>query len=277
MNLAQAVILGVVEGVTEFLPVSSTGHLTIVEKLMGLKVDDEGVTAFTAVIQVGAIIAAIGYFWRDIVKLATAWFGGLFNAERRDAEYRLAWAVIVGSIPIGIIGFLGKDLVSGPLRSVWVVVAALVLFSGVMIWAEAAGRQRRSEQEMTIGDALVIGLAQCIALIPGVSRSGATISAGLFRNFDRVTATRMSFFLSIPALVAAGAYEAVSEAGNISSEVGWGPTIVATIVSFVVALFAIAWLLRLVAHHSIAVFVWYRVALAVVVAGLLIGGVISAT
>lgn len=276
MDVFQAVLLGIVEGVTEFLPVSSTGHLTIVEQLLGLRVDDAGVTAFTAIIQVGAIIAVVGYFARDIVMLAGAWASGLVHPDRRGVDYRLAWFVIIGSIPVGIVGFLAKDVITGGLRNLWVVVAALILWSIPMVLAERVGRQDRTLKKVTIRDAVVIGLVQCLALIPGVSRSGATISAGLFRGIDRVAATKISFYLAIPALVAAGAYEAATQAQAISTTVGWTPTIVATAVSLVVALAAIAWLLRLVAHHSIAVFVWYRVGLALVVAALLTTGVVNA-
>ncbi len=278
MNFFYALLLGIVEGVTEFLPVSSTGHLTIVEKLLGLKVDDAGVTAFTAIIQVGAIIAVIIFFRRDIGRLIAAWVRGLANpSERSHPDYRMAWFVIIGSIPIGIVGFLGKGLVTGGLRNLWVVVVSLVGWSVVMWAAEKVGRQNRPESATTLKDVVVIGLMQCVALIPGVSRSGTTISAGLFRDLDRVSATRLSFFLSIPALTAAGAYEGLTQAKAISASVGWAPTILATLVSLVVAYVAIAWLLRLVAHHSLVVFISYRVGLAVVVAGLLITGVISAT
>ena len=278
MDLIQALILGIVEGLTEFLPVSSTGHLTITESLLGLPVDDPGVTAFTAIIQVGAILAVLVFFWADIARLGAAWLRGVFQRESRShPDYRFAWYVIIGSIPIGIVGFAAKDLITGGLRSLWVVVVALVAWSFVMVAAERAGRRDRNEQEVNLKDTLVIGFVQCIALIPGVSRSGATISAGLFRNLDRVTATRLSFFLSIPALITAGAYEALTEAGSISTSVGWGPTIVGTVVSFIVAYATIAWLLRFVAKHSITVFVGYRIGLAAIVAGLLLTGTISAT
>ncbi len=278
MNFFYALLLGIVEGVTEFLPVSSTGHLTIVEKLLGLKVDDAGVTAFTAIIQVGAIIAVIIFFRGDIGRLIVAWVRGLANpSERSHPDYRMAWFVIIGSIPIGIVGFLGKGLVTGSLRNLWVVVISLVGWSVVMWAAEKVGRQTRPESATTLKDVLVIGLMQCVALVPGVSRSGTTISAGLFRDLDRVSATRLSFFLSIPALTAAGAYEGLTQAKAISASVGWAPTILATLVSLVVAYASIAWLLRLVAHHSLVVFISYRVGLAIVVAGLLITGVISAT
>ena len=278
MNLIQALILGIVEGITEFLPVSSTGHLTLTEKLLGLKLDDPGVTAFTAIIQFGAIVAVILYFRADIIRLAVAWWQGLFRREARLAhDYRFAWYVIAGSVPIGIVGFLGKGLIGGPLRNLWVVVAGLIGWSVVMFIAERVGKRNRPEESTTLKDALVIGVMQCVALIPGVSRSGATISAGLFRNLDRVAATRLSFFLAIPALTAAGAYEGLSSASDISASVGWIPTIVATVVSFLVAYATIAWLLRLVAKHSIAVFIGYRVALGLVIAGLLVTGVVAAT
>ncbi|HEY0373412.1 MAG TPA: undecaprenyl-diphosphate phosphatase [Amnibacterium sp.] len=277
MGLLQAVLLGVVEGLTEFLPVSSTGHLTIVEKLLGLRVDDPGVTAFTAIIQVGAIIAVIVYFRRDIVRIIAAWVRGIANRDRRsDPDYRLAWYVIIGTVPIGIIGLLARHLITGALRSLWVVVAALVLWSIVMFIAERVGRKKRTEDQLTLADAIVIGLVQCIALVPGVSRSGATISAGLFRGLNRVAATRFSFFLAIPALVAAGGFEAATSAKDISSTVGWGSTAVATVVSFIVAYAAIAWLLRIVAKHPISVFIAYRLLVAALVAGLLLAGLITA-
>lgn len=262
MNLIQAVLLGIVEGITEFLPVSSTGHLTIGEQLLGLAVDDPWVTAFTAVTQVGAILAVIVYFRHDIAALIGAWYRGLFDRRaRRGPEYRLAWYVIGGSIPISVVGLLGKDLISGPLRSLWVVAIALIAWSGVMYLAERAATQSRGEDALRLRDVLVVGVVQCVALIPGVSRSGATISAGLFRGLDRVAATRLSFFLSIPALVAAGGYQAINEGGAISATVGWAATGVSTLVSFAVAYASIAWLLRLLARHPITVFIGYRIAL----------------
>jgi undecaprenyl-diphosphatase len=275
VDYLQAVILGIVEGLTEFLPISSTGHLTITEKILGLKVDDPAITAYTAVIQIGAILAVLIYFRTDIGRIAVAWLRGLVRPEYRGSfDHRFGWYIIVGSIPIGVVGFLGKDVIAGPLRSLWWVGGALVLWSAVLWTAERVGRQERGERELTLTDALVVGTLQCIALVPGVSRSGATISAGLFRGLDRVTATRLSFFLSIPALTAAGLYELKDVSG---SGIGVGPTIVGTAVSFVVAYAAVAWLLRFVAHHSIVWFVPYRVALGLVVLGLLAFGTISAT
>jgi undecaprenyl-diphosphatase len=274
----QAIILGVVEGLTEFLPVSSTGHLTIAEQVLNLKVDSLGVTAFTAIIQVGAILAAIIYFWRDIVAIVAAFFRGLFSASaRQDPEWRMSLAVIVGSVPIAVVGLLAKSFIEGPLRSLWVVAVGLIAWSGVMVFAERAGSQQRGEKDVSVRDGLFIGVAQVFALIPGVSRSGATISAGLLRNLDRLTATRMAFFLGIPALTAAGALEAVSARKDVAATVGWGPTAVGTAVSFVVGYASIAWLLKFVTRHSIAVFVWYRIGLGLLLIAGLLTGILSAT
>ena len=263
IGIVDAVVLGVVEGLTEFLPVSSTGHLTITEGLLGLDVDDASVTAFTAVIQVGAIASVFLYFARDIARFFRGFVGGLLSARGRQTDdWRLALAVIVGSLPIGVVGLLFRDVIKGPLlRSLWTVGIALIAWSAVMVLAERRATQARQETDVTVLDGLVIGLVQCIALVPGVSRSGATISAGLLRGIDRVTATRLSFFLAIPALTAAGATELPSALDGVDL----GPVVVGTLVSFVVAYASIAWLLRLVASRSIEFFVPYRVALGVVV------------
>ena len=281
LTYLDSIILGIVEGLTEFLPVSSTGHLTITEKLLGLTVDNPAVTAYTAVIQLGAIVATVLYFFKDIVRLLGAWFRGLRSAEERTHhDYQLAWAVIVGSIPVGVVGFLAKDVIKGGLRSLWVVAAALILWSTVM-WV---GERRhlviegkgvlRGEGQVTMRDGLIIGVVQCFSLIPGVSRSGATISAGLINGLDRVTATRLSFFMAIPALTAAGLYELKDVNASV---VGVGQMGVGIVVAFVVAYASIAWLLRFVAHHPITTFVWYRVALGLVLFVVLGGGWLSAT
>ena len=275
MDYFQAVVLGIVEGLTEFLPVSSTGHLTVAEQLLGLQVDDPAVTAYTAVIQMGAILAAVLYFWADIWRIAKAWTTGLVKPELRGTfDHRMGWYVIIGTIPIGVVGFLAKDLITGPLRSLWVVAFALILWSGVMLFAEKRARQTREEKDLTMRDAIVVGLVQCIALIPGVSRSGATISAGLLQGLDRVSATRLSFFLSIPALLAAGLYE-LKDA--LSGDIGIGQTVVGTLVSFAVAYASIAWLLKFVAGHSIGKFVPYRVGLGLLLIVALSAGWITAT
>jgi undecaprenyl-diphosphatase len=275
IGYGDASILGVVEGLTEFLPVSSTGHLTVVESLLGQQLSDPAVTAFTAIIQFGAIVATFIYFWSDIVRLATAWLRGLTSpAERDHPDYRFAWSVIAGSVPIAVVGFLAKGLISGPLRNLWVVAAALILWSGVMYVAEGRGRQKYSEQELSLRTVVLIGVAQCVALIPGISRSGATISAGLLLDATRVAATRLSFFLAIPALTGAGLYELKD---INTAVVGWGPLAVGTLVSFVVAYASIAWLLRLVVRHPITVFVGYRVLAGLTLIGLLVAGVVNAS
>ncbi len=281
LTYLNAIILGVVEGLTEYLPISSTGHLTITEKVLGYKVDNPAVTAYTAIIQMGAIAATVLYFFKDIVRLLGAWFAGLRRVEERaHHDYQLAWAVIIGSIPVAVVGFLGRKEIKGPLRTLWVIVAALLLWSVVMWAAERRHKVLdgrgvvRGEGQVTMRDGLIIGLVQCFSLIPGVSRSGATISAGLMDGLDRVTATRLSFFMAIPALTAAGLYE-VKDADP--SVVGVGQMALGVVVAFVVAYASIAWLLRFVAHHPITVFVWYRVALALALCIALGTGYLSAT
>lgn len=270
-----SIILGVVEGLTEFLPVSSTGHLTITEKLLGTQVDDPAVTAFTAIIQFGAIVATFIYFRRDFVRLVGAGIGGLFDARRRqERDFRFAWYVVAGSLPVVVVGFLGRDLVKGPLRSLWVVAVSLILWSAVMYVAEGRSRQKYTEDDLTLKQVLVIGLFQCVSLVPGVSRSGATISGGLLQDIDRVAATRLSFFLAIPALTGAGLFELKD---IDTAVVGWGQLAVGTLVSFAVAYASIAWLLRFVARHPITVFVGYRIVAGLAIIALLTAGVVSAT
>ncbi len=275
MDLLNAIILGIVEGLTEFVPVSSTGHLTIAEKILGLEIDDKAVTAFTAVIQMGAIAAVVVFFRADIWRIIRGWCRGLFRPEHRgDFDHRMGWYIIFGSIPIGVVGLAGRNLVTGPLRNLWWVAGSLIAWSFVLVYAERRGDQERRERDLTLTDAIVIGLVQCVALVPGVSRSGATISAGMLRGLDRVAATRVSFFLSIPALVAAGIFEMKDVAG---SGIGLTETLTATVVSFVVAYASVAWLLRFVAHHSMSVFAVYRVAVGVALLVLLTTGVMTAT
>jgi undecaprenyl-diphosphatase len=275
VNLFEAVVLGIVEGITEFLPVSSTGHLTITEKIFGIPVDAREVTAFTAVIQAGAIAAVILYFRKDIWSISSTWVRGITNAEVRGSfDYRMGWYVIVGSVPVVTAALLGESLVTGTFRNLWWVAIALIGWSAVMVLAEKIGPQDRGEKDITLRDSVIIGLVQCVSLIPGVSRSGATISAGLLVGLDRVASTRMAFFLSIPALTGAAIYELPSA---LSGDISLTNTIVATLVSFVVAYVAVAWLLKFVAHHSIVWFVGYRVAVGAILVGLLATGTISPT
>lgn len=280
LSYLDAIVLGIVEGLTEYLPVSSTGHLTVAEKLLGLQVDHPAVTGYTATIQIGAIAATLLYFWTDIVRLLRAWVAGLRSSEaRRSHDYTLAWAVIIGSLPVGIVGFAAQSLIKGPLRSLWVVAAALVLWSAVMWIAErvhdrqVASGVDRSEGDVTIRDGVVLGVVQCLSLIPGVSRSGATISAGLIGGINRVVATRLSFFLAIPALTAAGIFGL----GDVDTTVvGIGPMVVGLLVSFVVAYASIAWLLRFVATNSLRPFIAYRVPAGLLLAVALGAGWIAA-
>ncbi|HYO86010.1 MAG TPA: undecaprenyl-diphosphate phosphatase [Dermatophilaceae bacterium] len=280
LSFLDAVILGIVEGLTEFLPVSSTGHLTITEQLLGLPIDDPAITGFTATIQIGAIAATLLYFRADITRMWRAWTSGLRDPAGRTHDYTLAWTVIIGSLPVAVVGFLAQGLIKGPLRSLWVVAFALIGWSAVMWVAEQrhdvllAGGRQRTEKDLRIRDGLVLGLVQCFSLVPGVSRSGATISAGLWTGLDRVTSTRLSFFMAIPALTAAGLFELKDVDTAV---VGWGQLAVGTGVSFVVAYASIAWLLRFVASNSLRPFVYYRVPLAVLLAVLLGVGGLSAT
>lgn len=277
MEWWQAIVLGIIEGVTEFLPVSSTGHLTIAQKLMGMSLDDPSLTAFTVIIQIGAIVAAVIYFWSDIWRVLTAWWNGLWKKSlRRNFDYKYGWAIIIGSIPIAVVGLTFKDEIETVLRSLWFVAIALIGWSVVMWLTDKYSAVKRAETETTWRDTLVIGLVQCLSLIPGVSRSGATICAGLMRGFDRVAVTKLSFFLGIPALVAAGCLQTVTQWQYIDDGVGWAPTILALGVSFLVGYFAIAWLLKFVASNNFSLFVWYRVGLGVLLVVLLSSGMIVA-
>ena len=274
ISVGQAAVLGVVEGVTEFLPVSSTGHLKIAEGLMSIPVDDDAVVGFSAVIQVGAIAAVLVYFFKDIVRIVSAWGRGLVNKEERyHHDYKFAWWVIYATIPIVVVGLAAKPLIEGPLASLWVVAASLIVGSGVMWAADQMGRHKRGEDDTTFKDAMLVGSSQILALLfPGFSRSGATMSTALILDLDRVAAPRLSFFLGIPALTGAGLYELKDALGT---GVGAAPLAVGTITSFVVAYASIAWLLKFVAKHSFNAFVIYRIIVGVLLLGLLGSGAIN--
>ena len=224
-------------------------------------------------------MAAIIYFWSDIWRVLSAWWRGLWwKRARRQFDYVYGWAIIIGSVPIAVIGLLFKDQVETVLRSLWFVAVALIGWSLVMWWADRRSEKasHRSERQTTWRDTLAIGVGQCLALIPGISRSGATISVGLLRGFDRVTVTKLSFFLGIPALVAAGLLEMLTASKHIAGGVGWAATGLATIVSFVVGYIAISWLLKFVARNDFSLFIWYRVGLGGLIIVLLMSGAISA-
>jgi undecaprenyl-diphosphatase len=278
LNIIQAVVLGVVEGITEFLPVSSTGHLTIVEKLFGFDIAADDITAFTAIIQSGAVLATIIYLRKDLIRIILGFVKGLFSsAGRQSPDWRFAWAVILGSIPIGIIGLAFQDTIEHGLRSLWFVAGALILWSGAMAFADHAATQIRHEDDVTWKDTLIIGIVQCLALIPGVSRSGATMSAGLLRDLDRVTVTKVSFFLSIPALFGATVLQVHDYSGQIADGIGWTNTATATLVSFIVGYAAVAWLLRFIAGHTYRIFIAYRLVLGALLVVLLATDTIAAT
>jgi undecaprenyl-diphosphatase len=274
ITVGQAVVLGAVEGVTEFLPVSSTGHLKITEGLMGIQVEDRAVVGFSAVIQVGAIAAVLVYFRKDIGRISGAWFRGLFDAgERQQRDYRFAWWVIAATVPIVLVGLLARPLIEGSLASLWVVAGSLIGGSAVMWAAERVGRHKRGEGDTSFRDAMLVGGSQILALLfPGFSRSGATLSTALLLDLDRVAATRLSFFLGIPALTGAGLYELKDALG---AGVGAAPLLVGTAVSFAVAYASVAWLLRFVTHNSLNVFVAYRIVVGVLLFGLLAAGGLS--
>jgi undecaprenyl-diphosphatase len=274
IDIGQAVILGIVEGLTEFLPVSSTGHLKITEGLLGIPVEDHAVVGFTAVIQVGAIAAVLVYFFRDIVRFATAWGRGIAHPDaRRSHDSKFAWWVIFATLPIVAAGLLFQPLIKGPLASLWVVAGSLIVGSALMWGAERLGALDRGEGDITFADSMIVGVSQILALLfPGFSRSGATISTALIRDLDRVAATRLSFFLSIPALTGAGVYELKDALGGGLDVL---PLAVGTVVSFLVAYASIAWLLKFVAKHSFNAFVLYRVVIGVILFALLGTGVLN--
>ena len=276
MTWAQSIVLGTLQGLTEFLPISSSGHLRIASELM---FGGDAGASFTAVTQLGTEAAVLVFFARDIVRIIAAWFRGLFHADERGLDYRVGWYVIVATIPIGLIGFVFKEEIRTTGRNLWLVATVLILFSGVFWLAERYGVKRRSMEQLTLRDGLVMGAAQCLALVPGVSRSGATASAGLFLGLQREAAFRFSFLLAIPAVTASGLFslpDAFSPSGE-GMEASGPQLLVATVIAFVVGYAAIAWLLKFVSHHSMNWFGLYRVALGVLVIVLLSTGVISAT
>lgn len=281
MSWLQVVVLSVLQGLTEFLPVSSSGHLRIFSTwFFG---EDAG-ASFTAVVQLGTEAAVLVFFFKDIVRILIAWFRGVFDSARRDdPDYRLGWYVIIGSIPIALIGFFGKDFIRDAARNLWITAIVLIVFSFVFLLAEKLGRQDRpvepkSLEGLKMKDAVIMGLAQCLALIPGVSRSGGTISAGMFLNMSREAAARFSFLLAIPAVLASGLFSLPDAFDPAAGQSASGAQLlVGTLVAFAIGYAAIAWFLRFVEKHSLAWFAGYRILLGLLVMGLLATGTVPAT
>ena len=286
MNFFQAIFLGLVQALTEYLPVSSSAHIRIIGDLM---LGSDPGAAFTAIIQIGTELAVILYFRHDIIRILGAWFGSLFGKEGKDFKSRMGahnpdtqmgWFIILGTMPILIAGLLFTHAIEGSLRNLWITVTVLALF-GVLLWVvDARSKQVKTMKEMTWKDALIFGIGQMLALIPGVSRSGGTITFGRAMGYTREAAVRVSFLMAIPAVFGAGILEAVSAvkdvaAGDAGMFPGWGPTIAAAIVAFVVGYVVIIGFLKFVSTFSYKAFAIYRIGLAIVVALLLITGVLS--
>ena len=268
----EVVVLGIVQGLTEFLPISSSAHLRIVS---GVFFGNDPGAAFTAVSQLGTEAAVLVYFARDIAHLVAVWFRGLRSPEARaDPDYRLAWLVIIGTIPIAVLGVLFKHQIETVARNLWLIATTMVVFGVLLGLAEYYGRQKIELRQMKVSDGVILGFAQACALIPGVSRSGGTITAGLFLGLERTAAVRYSFLLAIPAVVAAGIFTIPDIAKGGITPV---QMVVATVIAFVVGFAVIAWLLRWVAKHTVYAFVWYRLTLGVLLFVALGAGWVSAT
>jgi undecaprenyl-diphosphatase len=272
-DLLEAVVLGTLQGLTEFLPISSSAHLRIFPELFGW--GDPG-AAFTAVIQIGTELAVLIYFRKDIWRIASAWLKSLFKPEYRGHfDARMGWFIIVGSLPIVILGVLLKDVIERDFRNLWIIGTTLIVMGLVLGIADRIGSNDKEIRQITLRDSVLMGAAQALALIPGVSRSGATLSMGRLLGYEREAATRYAFLLAIPAVVGAGLFE-LKEIPHGENTYGWGPTIVATVVAFVVGYAAIAWLLRYITTHSYTPFVLYRVALGATTLVLVGTGVLAA-
>lgn len=271
MTWFEAVVLGVVQGITEFLPISSSAHILIISQLLGW--NDPG-AAFTAVTQIGTECAVIVFFWRDIVRILRAWFGSLRDRSRRsDSDARLGWYIIIGTIPIVVLGLIFADQIETAARNLWLVATTLIVFGVILGVADALGSHRKPITALNARDGVILGFGQALALIPGVSRSGATISTGLALGYTREAAARYAFLLAIPAVLGSGLYEATRIGDDPNAS--WGPTIVATVIAFGVGLAVIAWLLRWVTTRSYLPFVVYRIVLGLLVMVLLVTGVLT--
>jgi undecaprenyl-diphosphatase len=267
----QAIVLGIVQGLTEFLPISSSGHLRIVPALFGW--EDPG-AAFTAVIQLGTMAAVLLYFRNDLWRIASTWVRSLRRPDlRQELDARMGWYIIAGTVPISILGLAFSDQIENEARNLYLIGTTLIVL-GLILWiADRTAKRERDVTTVTLRDSVIVGCAQALALIPGVSRSGATITAGLLLGFDRASAARYSFLLSVPAVVLSGLFE-LRKIGE-EEGAGLGPTILATIFSFIVGYASIAFLLRWLTSHTMGIFVVYRVALGVLVLALAAAGAIA--
>lgn len=273
LDFLKAVFLGTLQGLTEFLPISSSAHLRIFPELFGW--GDPG-AAFTAVVQIGTELAVLIYFRKDIWRIGSAWARSLVQPEYRGSlDARMGWFIIVGSMPIVVLGILLKDVIERDFRNLWVIGTMLIVLGIVLGIADRVSRSDKQIRQLTLRDGVLMGAAQAAALVPGVSRSGATISMGRFLGYEREAATRYAFLLAIPAVVGAGLFE-LKEIPHGDNTYGWASTITATVVAFVVGYAAIAWLLRYVSTKSYLPFVIYRIGLGAVVLSLLAAGTLSA-
>lgn len=271
MSWLEAIVLGIVQGLTEFLPISSSGHLFFVPQLFGW--EDPG-ASFTAVIQLGTMAAVLLFFWRDVVRIANAWVRSLWTPSLRGTlDSRMGWYIIVGTIPIALAGVIFSDQIKTVARDLRLTASMLIIFGLLLYVADRFRPQQKKEKDLTLRDGLIFGLAQMLALIPGVSRSGATITAGRALGYTRESAARFSFLLSIPAIVLSGLYE-MKDIGSDGS-VPWGPTLLATVVSFVVGYASIAWLLKWLTSHSVLIFTVYRIIVGLGIFALLGAGILT--
>ena len=268
----EAVVLGVVQGLTEFLPISSSAHILVLSQLFGW--EDPG-AAFTAVTQIGTELAVIVFFWRDIVRIVGTWARSLVNRDlRSNIDARMGWYIIIGTIPIAVLGLAFSSQIETAARNLCLVAFTLIVFGLILGFADRIGSKIRTLAALSGKDGIILGFGQALALIPGVSRSGSTISVGLFLGYTREAAARYAFLLAVPAVLASGLYE-TTKIGSDSS-VTWGPTILATIIAFFVGLVVIAWLLRWVSTRSYTPFVIYRVVAGVLIMILLVTGKLTA-
>lgn len=278
MDWLSALIFGLVQGLTEFLPISSSAHLRFVGELVGKQ--DPG-AAFTAITQLGTETAVLIYFWKDIVRILSHWYLSLPMTPKArrtpasDPDARMGWMIIVGSLPIGILGLLLEGWIDTTFRNLWITVAMLSVFGLILGWADRVGSERKKLNELSWRDAILYGFAQAMALIPGVSRSGGTITAGRLLGYTREAAARYSFLLAMPAVFISGLYKVykVASGGDV---IYVGPTVLATVVAFVVGYLVIVWFLRLISTRSFAPFVYYRLGFAAVIAVCLVTGLVPA-